>query len=314
MGIGKPSKIVNPQNTRLPTEVQIINKRKREIKKNEDKNKEKIKIKFDSMKKMEYNINIKNTKNNTEVQHNNVIVKKVGRILSNIDNNNENINNDEFEISFIDEKPHDNKYNNINQKPFIDDTLICNEIEITNVIFSIIIPKKLIKDFTQLYLNNEAIQNEYYFEFKEDIILIYHIKIREDLENGELKPYFIGCLKNEYYYYYCYINYVSNKNNFIYNINWKTQLINNKKINLDLNISNRTILIHFYFIFLQTLNEGIELIKDLIMGLINELNSDKKINFNEFLILLIKSIQLKNEISIQRCLYLFKNPYKFEYK
>ena len=358
MGIGKPSKIVKMENEneikdnnqKVIRDTSGDNKKRNNKKQHtnylenprkEDKNKEIIKNEYDSMKKMESNLNDMKThkmiNEDKGAQKNNIIVKKSGKILSNIDNNNENINNNadlnllfdiknskklddtiifnndknELDFSFnnIEEKPclpNNYKKDNLNQEQLLDDS--------TNIIFSITIPKKHIKEFTQLYLNNNPVQNAYNFEFKENIILIYHIKVREDLPRGKLEPYFMRYLNNEYYYYYCTINYFSNKNNFIYNIKWKTQVKDNKRIDLDMNIFNQNVLIYFYFLYLQRLNEKIALIKDLIIQRIEKFDTDDRINFTEFLFLLIKSIELKNEKLIQKCLSQFKNPQKFEYK
>ena len=329
------------------------NKKKIEkVKLKPDKKKEEIITEYNLMVKMkEINNNDINKNNINKIHKNNVIVKKKGKILKNIDNNNEdnnninkkvdlndlfdikkstkldelnnkniNIENDnESDISFnnIDEKPHKRNNNlfNENQNNLLDETITNKENEFTNIIFPLTFPKQIINELTQLHLNNKAIQNVYKFEFKEYILFIYHIKIKEE-EAGkeELKPYFIRYFMNEYYYYYCHINYICNKNNFIYNINWKTKNESIFENKLNLNKFNQSVLIHFYYLYLQTLNEDNEIIKDLLFEQIERLNLDIKVEFTDFLFLLIKSIQLKNENLIKNCIDLFKNgSYKFQY-
>ena len=55
-------------------------------------------------------------------------------------------------------------------------------------------------------------------------------------------------------------------------------------------IFNHAALIYFYFLYLQRLNEEIDLIKDLVIEQIKKCKSVDRINFIEFLFLLIKPI------------------------
>ena len=249
-------------------------------------------------------------------------------IINNINNNNNLIdeNNNDFEISFDNNKiktriyDKDTKDNLIDKKINNKQSIISNiETNITNIIFSLTLPTSKINEFTQIYLNNKSINYIDKYELNNQSIFIYHIKINEQMhlkhpEKGEIKPYFIRNKLKEYNYYYCDINYFYCKNNFFYDLDWKMQEKNKSRIEFNMNTIDRVYITKYFILYLEKLKEDKIILQDFITNQLDELNLGINISFTEFLLLLIKSIQLKEEILFKKCLNMLKNESEFKYE
>ena len=205
------------------------------------------------------------------------------------------------------------------QNDSLDITKEFKESNKTNIILSLVFPKAIIKELSDIYINKNPVVCKYNFKYKDHIINIYHIEIEEQKYNKkyqkeEIEPYFS---RNHYfkkYTYICQINFIHYKNNFYYNLDWRRKEIFNPHFEFDIaNSFDHTYLVHYYFLYLKEKKESLDIIKDLLNQEINRLNSNQNYNFNEYLSILIKSIQIKDSKTFRKCYILFNNQNKLKY-
>ena len=215
--------------------------KKEEKQKNGNKNNKIINIpniKNDINDKITFNT-VKNIDNNLDTENNEFYKEMNIKILNKNETDNDSeisFNDKTSNLNLIDEEKfrefHYNQISTNSPNALRDETNIGNKVNITNLIFSVIVPTSILTELTPLYLNKKEIISKIIFEYEKLTIYIYHLKIQDDYIN-------ININKNKkqeiipYYYkgeecYYCYLNYKYFKNNFFYDLNWKIKGKNKK--------------------------------------------------------------------------------------
>ena len=261
--------------------------------------------------------------NKLSITQNNISSIKQKKQKDNTNNINNKMNDEENKFE---DKSEDNvleilSYSEESQNESLDVTKEIKEANITNIIFSLVFPDLKMINITEVRANEKSLDCAQQFQYKNEIINIYHIIIDEQkksqrFKTEEMELCFI--MKNSFqctYIYICSINFIHFKNNFYYNLNWRKKEKYNLNSQLDIDISFKpSHLVHYYYSYLKKKDEYLDVIKDLLNEQIDIISYNQKYYFNEYLSILIKSIQIKDSKAFIKCLNLFNNQEKIKYE
>ena len=211
----------------------------------------------------------------------------------------------------------DKDNNELNEENFIFNDL--NEENIvkkidekdTNIFFTFNIPYLRYNNSNNfsVYINkNTQLEPIFIKIINEDIIFFYHYEIKEG-ENSKNKndnKQTITLIVDKNYSYYSNINFIYNKLNYFYELNWEKSKNNKDEKEIP---KNNYIIYLFYFIlkYLEKANVTKNIILDLLNELYEYLNKKKNIKFDNLIFLLVETIKINNKELIFKILDIFEN-------